>query len=158
VFVIVRNSIIPQSQCIYELNGPKSLNLNEFAELAPNGDFINTTEEAKETLSERLPPKKKRVRLQDPKEENKQVQFSLAEVRRHYSRTDCWTIYRKKVYDITRFLSQHPGGEALLAVGGKDCRVMAQAQHSWVDVERVLREFYIGELSDEISSIQRSSI
>jgi cytochrome b involved in lipid metabolism len=159
VFVIVRNSTIPQSQCIFELNGPKSFKLNEFAELAPNGDFINTTEEVKEILSERLPPKKKRVRLQDPREEHKQVQrqIPMAEVRRHYSRTDCWTIYRKKVYDITRFLSQHPGGDALLAIGGKDCRVMAQTQHSWVDVERVLREYYIGELSEGLSSIQRSS-
>jgi hypothetical protein len=58
LFVIVRNSITPQLQCILELNGPKSFNFNEFAGLTPNGDFIYTAE-ALETLSERLLPKKK---------------------------------------------------------------------------------------------------
>ncbi|EFJ30841.1 hypothetical protein SELMODRAFT_170012 [Selaginella moellendorffii] len=47
--------------------------------------------------------------------------LSAAEVAKHKSATDCWFIINGKVYDVTNFLVDHPGGEdALLAVAGKD--------------------------------------
>mmetsp|Transcript_29197 Transcript_29197/g.33423 ORF Transcript_29197/g.33423 Transcript_29197/m.33423 type:complete len:148 (-) Transcript_29197:255-698(-) len=33
------------------------------------------------------------------------------EVAKHKSREDCWTIYDGKVFDITRYISSHPGGK-----------------------------------------------
>jgi cytochrome b involved in lipid metabolism len=46
----------------------------------------------------------------------------LSEIKKHNQVDDCWTIFRGKVYDITRYLDYHPGGEEILMLGaGKDC-------------------------------------
>lgn len=45
--------------------------------------------------------------------------FTLAEVAKHKKDGDCWVVIKKKVYDITKFLEQHPGGaEVLLDTSG----------------------------------------
>ena len=40
--------------------------------------------------------------------------ISLEEVSRHDTREDGWMVIYDKVYDITEFLEQHPGGEDVL--------------------------------------------
>ena len=43
------------------------------------------------------------------------------EVAKHDSRDSCWVIIKGKVYDVTEFLDEHPGGAAIiLRYGGKD--------------------------------------
>ncbi|XP_031285531.1 cytochrome b5 [Pistacia vera] len=47
--------------------------------------------------------------------------FTLAEVSEHNSPKDCWLVIDGKVYDVTKFLDDHPGGdEVLLSATGKD--------------------------------------
>lgn len=47
--------------------------------------------------------------------------YSFEEVRKHSDRKDCWLIIFGKVYDVTPFMEEHPGGdEVLLACIGKD--------------------------------------
>merc|ERR1712178_601942 len=47
--------------------------------------------------------------------------YSLADVAKHTTKTDCWVILDGKVLDVTSFLSEHPGGElAILTFAGKD--------------------------------------
>lgn len=36
------------------------------------------------------------------------------EVSAHQSPDDCWVIIHDKVYDITSFLDEHPGGSAII--------------------------------------------
>ncbi|KAF3321758.1 Cytochrome B5 isoform D [Carex littledalei] len=40
--------------------------------------------------------------------------FSASEVSFHTSRDDCWLLINGKVYDVTKFLEDHPGGEEVL--------------------------------------------
>ncbi|WRT68158.1 uncharacterized protein IL334_005133 [Kwoniella shivajii] len=47
--------------------------------------------------------------------------ISFQEVQKHTSKGDCWVVINGNVYDVTEFLSQHPGGEAIiLKNAGKD--------------------------------------
>merc|ERR1719188_301235 len=47
--------------------------------------------------------------------------YSMDEVAKHTSKTDCWVVLHGNVLNVTSFLSQHPGGElAILTFAGKD--------------------------------------
>merc|ERR1719230_967897 len=47
--------------------------------------------------------------------------FSMGEVAKHVTKSDCWVVVAGQVLDVTNFLSQHPGGElAILTFAGKD--------------------------------------
>ena len=37
--------------------------------------------------------------------------YRLSEVKEHNDGKSCWMVIHDKVYDITRFLDEHPGGE-----------------------------------------------
>merc|ERR1712066_204799 len=43
------------------------------------------------------------------------------EVEKHSSESDCWCIVGDEVYDVTKFLPDHPGGKkAIMLFAGKD--------------------------------------
>ncbi|CAN6449289.1 unnamed protein product [Victoria cruziana] len=47
--------------------------------------------------------------------------FTLQEVSKHSNSDDCWLVIDGKVYDVTKFLDDHPGGgDVLLSATGKD--------------------------------------
>ncbi|ONK73655.1 uncharacterized protein A4U43_C04F33890 [Asparagus officinalis] len=47
--------------------------------------------------------------------------YHFDEVSKHNATKDCWLIINGKVYDVTPFMDEHPGGdEVLLAATGKD--------------------------------------
>ncbi|CAL5056853.1 unnamed protein product [Urochloa decumbens] len=47
--------------------------------------------------------------------------YSFQEVGKHNSRKDCWLVIAGKVYDVTAFMEEHPGGdEVLLACTGNN--------------------------------------
>merc|ERR1712048_1471695 len=47
--------------------------------------------------------------------------YSLEEVAKHTSKTDCWVVVSGQVLDVTKFLGEHPGVElAILTFAGKD--------------------------------------
>ena len=48
------------------------------------------------------------------------TEYSLEEIAKHNKKDDLWVIYKNKVYDVTYFYKNHPGGSLILKVGGKD--------------------------------------
>ena len=47
--------------------------------------------------------------------------YTREEVAKHNKLNDCWLIVNNKVYDVTSFISLHPGGcEAILKNAGTD--------------------------------------
>ena len=56
--------------------------------------------------------------------------FTLAEVARHASATDCWTTVNGNVYNLTPFVSRHPGGVgAISQICGVDGTAAFTDQH-----------------------------
>lgn len=47
-------------------------------------------------------------------------EYTLEEVSEHKGKSSCWFVVHGKVYDVTKFLEEHPGGdEVLLEAAGK---------------------------------------
>merc|ERR1719235_2167866 len=47
--------------------------------------------------------------------------YSLEEVAKHNTKSDCWVVVNGEVLNVTSFLSSHPGGElAIVTFAGKD--------------------------------------
>merc|ERR1711998_181722 len=47
--------------------------------------------------------------------------YSLEDVAKHTTKGDCWVVVNGEVLNVTKFLSEHPGGElAILTFAGKD--------------------------------------
>jgi len=76
--------------------------------------------------------------------------YSFEEVQTHNSKQSCWSAIRGKVYDLTSWISNHPGGEkAILSICGKDGTEAFIKQHGGKDnPEKVLSQFEIGELQN----------
>ncbi|XAR62585.1 hypothetical protein NMG60_11017404 [Bertholletia excelsa] len=73
--------------------------------------------------------------------------FSFAEVSLHNNPNDCWVIINAKAYDVTAFLTDHPGGEeVLLVAAGKDASEEFEAAGHGSAARLMLDEFYTGEI------------
>ncbi|KAJ3182668.1 Cytochrome b5 isoform E [Geranomyces variabilis] len=70
------------------------------------------------------------------------------EISKHNKRDDLWMVIHGKVYDTTRFLDEHPGGEeVMIEVGGQDAsEAFEEIGHS-DDARDLLKGFYVGDLS-----------
>ncbi|XP_044491614.1 cytochrome b5-like [Mangifera indica] len=73
--------------------------------------------------------------------------FSLAEVSQHNSPKDCWLVIDGKVYDVTKFLDDHPGGdEVLLSATGKDATDDFEDVGHSTSAKAMMDEFYVGHI------------
>lgn len=70
------------------------------------------------------------------------------EVAKHTSADDCWVVVRNKVYNMTSFLPDHPGGpQIIIKNAGKDVTKLFEATHPAGTIEKHLpKECYQGEL------------
>jgi len=61
-----------------------------------------------------------------------------------------WVVIHDKVYDITKFLDEHPGGEEILIEnGGMDATENFEDVGHSSDAREMLDEYYVGELAEE---------
>jgi nitrate reductase (NAD(P)H) len=73
--------------------------------------------------------------------------FTMAEVKKHNTETDCWIIVKDRVYDATEYLELHPGGIESITMnsGGVDATEDFVAIHS-TKATKMLEKYYIGDL------------
>ncbi|XP_051825798.1 cytochrome b5 type B-like [Antechinus flavipes] len=73
--------------------------------------------------------------------------YRLEEVAKHNSKNDAWMVIHGRVYNITGFLGEHPGGEKVLMeqVGRDATKGFEAAGHS-EDAREMLAQFCLGEL------------
>ncbi|XP_058115320.1 cytochrome B5-like protein isoform X2 [Magnolia sinica] len=72
--------------------------------------------------------------------------YTKAEVSLHNTRTDCWIIIKDKVYDVTPYVEEHPGGDAILVHAGDDSTEGFFGPQHATRVFDMVDEFYIGDL------------
>lgn len=79
--------------------------------------------------------------------------YSLTEIAKHSSETNCWLLINNKVYDVTKFIPDHPGGVSqIIPYCGKEATKAFDTQggrgrpHS-PTADEMLKDYYIGNLS-----------
>ena len=73
--------------------------------------------------------------------------YRLSDIATHNTASSCWLIIDNKVYDITQFLNEHPGGEEVLVESaGRDAtEAFVDVGHS-TDAKELLQGYYIGDV------------
>lgn len=76
--------------------------------------------------------------------------YRLSEVEERNTFKSTWIIINHKIYDVTKFLEEHPGGEEVLReqAGGDATESFEDVGHS-TDAREMAESFLIGELHPE---------
>mmetsp|Transcript_2780 Transcript_2780/g.3326 ORF Transcript_2780/g.3326 Transcript_2780/m.3326 type:complete len:134 (-) Transcript_2780:161-562(-) len=93
-------------------------------------------------------------------EEEKQI--TMEEVAKHNAQDDCWLVIGNdktggaKVYDVTGYLDDHPGGaEVLLDVGGQDADEFFEDIGHSKDARDELKKLLVGTLYLDPAELKR---
>uniref|UniRef100_A0A7N5K709 Cytochrome b5 n=1 Tax=Ailuropoda melanoleuca TaxID=9646 RepID=A0A7N5K709_AILME len=85
--------------------------------------------------------------------------YTLEEIQKHNHSKSTWLILHHKVYDLTKFLEEHPGGEEVLRehAGGDATENFEDVGHS-TDARELSKTYIIGELHpDDRAKIAKPS-
>ena len=80
------------------------------------------------------------------------VSYSIDEIAQHNSSESCWLLIDGKVYDVTKMISGHAGGDAILQGCGTDAtelyftRPMGSGTPHSSKAQSYLPNFYIGDI------------
>ncbi|KAI9225337.1 MAG: glyoxylate dehydrogenase [Piptocephalis tieghemiana] len=84
--------------------------------------------------------------------------LSREDVASHNTKEDCWVILHGRVYDLTDFLSRHPGGAAvILKVAGRDGTTAFAAVHPPDMVDMLPDSACVGQMDPEIEAARKAS-
>ncbi|XP_052060536.1 cytochrome b5-like [Mytilus californianus] len=73
--------------------------------------------------------------------------YTHTDVAEHSDMTSCWIIIDSKVYDVTKFLYEHPGGyDILLEHAGRDATCAFEEVGHSRDALQILQDFCIGDV------------
>lgn len=82
--------------------------------------------------------------------------FRKEEIVEHKNKNSCWIILHDKVYDVSKFLDEHPGGEeVLLEQGGTDATENFEDVGHSTDARDLLPEYFIGEIHPDDRSTRK---
>ncbi|KAH6760455.1 cytochrome B5 isoform E [Perilla frutescens var. hirtella] len=79
------------------------------------------------------------------------------EVLKHNKLEDCWIIVNGKVYDVTPFMAEHPGGdEVILSSTGKDATSDYEEVGHSDSAREMMDKYYIGDINMDKVPARRS--
>lgn len=74
------------------------------------------------------------------------IVYNIAEVSKHNTESDCWQIIDNKVYNLTAFVPNHPGGmKKIIEWCGKDSTKIFNLQHS-PETKNLLGQYFLSDL------------
>lgn len=85
---------------------------------APKEEPANQAVKASETVQQTAASPS--ASAQSDQSQTEPSTFTLDEVAKHNSRTDCWTVINGSVYNLTSYISRHPGEDNILSACGID--------------------------------------
>jgi cytochrome b involved in lipid metabolism len=74
---------------------------------------------------------------------------SAAELSFHSTERDCWMQIEGHVYDISKYMARHPGGNAPVTYAGKDATQIFNTIHSKGILEKIGSKFIVGRAADQ---------
>eukprot|EP00270_Netrium_digitus_P008552 TRINITY_DN2566_c0_g2_i1.p1 TRINITY_DN2566_c0_g2~~TRINITY_DN2566_c0_g2_i1.p1 ORF type:complete len:155 (+),score=56.04 TRINITY_DN2566_c0_g2_i1:171-635(+) len=93
----------------------------------------------------------------NPQPEAEKKVFAFDEVSKHATEKDCWLIIGGKVYDVTEFLDEHPGGaDVMLASTAKDATNDFEDIGHSKGAREQLKQYYLGEV--DLSTIPEKGL
>ncbi|KAK1633319.1 cytochrome b2 [Colletotrichum phormii] len=82
-------------------------------------------------------------------EESERATISVTDLSKHNTKSDCWIAVHSKVWDITDFINEHPGGPSvLLKCAGSNVTKIFDEVHAPDILEELPDEKFIGILKD----------
>ncbi|MFH4974359.1 hypothetical protein AB6A40_001068 [Gnathostoma spinigerum] len=101
------------------------------------------------------------IRLSDRKRLASRSMTSVDEVElaKHSSVSDCWILLGNKVFDVTAYLSYHPGGvDELMRAAGCDATSLFDQYHGWVNYDTMLKSCFVGPFIGDQSKLPETKI
>ena len=82
------------------------------------------------------------------------INLSTSEIKKHNTKSDCWSIVNGKVYNLTSYVQKHPGGTAVISnICGKDGTSSFTNQHNTQNKPNsVLSGFLLGAVGASITA------
>lgn len=78
---------------------------------------------------------------------NSVTYYRLEEVAKRNSSKELWLVIHGRVYDVTSFLNEHPGGEEVLfEQAGTDASESFEDVGHSIDAREMLKQYYIGDV------------
>ncbi|KAF7726918.1 hypothetical protein EC973_008213 [Apophysomyces ossiformis] len=85
------------------------------------------------------------------------VTYTFEDVAKHASRKDLWVIIHNKVYNVTEFVQEHPGGEEVLSdEAGKDATEAFEDIGHSDEARDILKKYYVGDLDEKSRKAERT--
>ena len=71
----------------------------------------------------------------------------MSEVEKHNTPENAWIVINNKVYNVTEFIEEHPGGEGvLIAYAGTDCTEQFKSVIHSQAADEIMEELYVGDV------------
>ncbi|TPX72879.1 hypothetical protein SpCBS45565_g00210 [Spizellomyces sp. 'palustris'] len=84
--------------------------------------------------------------------------YDWSDISSHNTRDNLWMVIEGKVYDVTKFLDEHPGGEEVMVEqGGQDAtEAFEEIGHS-DDARDLLKTMYLGDLKPSAGKADKAA-
>ena len=138
----IKNSLLPQLVMTSPSGKSKSLPLGRFSASAESGTYSFTlTSRAKASVTITIGDRQVNGEVlrgaqqsskttPTPKPTPTEASYSMEDVKKRNSSTECWTVIDGKIYDLTKWIPVHRGGaESIIFLCGKDGTSAFKSQH-----------------------------
>ena len=89
--------------------------------------------------------------MEQQQEAGEVKKITIAQIAEHTTVGDLWVVFNGKVYDVSKYMTSHPGGYEILMehAGGKDAtEAYTDADHTKRAREMVTK-YYVGDFANE---------